>query len=58
MPARLVKPVNDPTDFPEVVYIFFQWGGEVTCPKRLELIKPCQGNTKNLYGVNIGKYSK
>ena len=48
IPARLIKPVNVPTDFPEVISTFYQWILELTGPKRPEPLKPCQGYTTYL----------
>ena len=48
MPARLVKPIDEPPDFPEVIYTFYRQRGEVTWSKQLELLKLFQGNPENV----------
>ena len=58
MPVQLIKTVNETTDFPEIVYIFYQQTGEGTWPKYIELLKFCQEITTTLQGINRGKYSK
>ena len=50
IPAKIVKPTNDPTDFPEVICTFYQQIGEGTWPKSPELLKPCQGHAGNIKG--------
>ena len=49
MPARLVKPINELLEFPEIISTFYQRIYEVTGQKRPELLKFCQGYTAKLY---------
>ena len=48
LPARLVKPVNDPPYFPEGIYAFYRRRCEGTWTQLLELLKYCQGYIENL----------
>ena len=58
LPTRLVKPVKDPTKFPQVISNFYRQINEEKWPKCPKLLKLCQGYTANMLGIKIGEYPK